>query len=466
MEFRPQPGPQEKFLETTADIAFYGGAAGGGKTCALLMEATRYHELKHMHAVIFRRESVQVRIAGGLWDESINMYSGLDAEPVESILKWRFSSGADIKFTHLEHEKDVLAFQGGQIPFIGFDEITHFTEKQFRYMISRNRSPYGIPCRIRGTCNPDPDSFVRQLIDWYIDENGFAIPERSGVIRWFAYVDDKTIWADSREELIEIYGDTCLPMSFTFIPAMLSDNKILMQKDPSYKAKLHSLSKIDRERLLGGNWNIRPTSGVYFKQHYFEEVEAHPRLVKVVRCWDRAATEWKPGDKGDPDATVGFKMGMCKDKQFYILDIVYEKVSALKVEQMILNYAKSDGNTCHVKIFQDPGSAGKGEAEGMIKLLRGFMVSVEKITNSKEVAAKAMSAQAENKNIKILKNCRNKDIFYKEMEGFPELKHDDIVDGATGAFNFLNLDNTGTFSENMIQKGNSIAHGLNAGDQW
>lgn len=467
MEIRPQPGPQEVFLSTEADIAFFGGSAGGGKTCALLMEGSRYCEEPHARSLILRRETTQIRNPGGLWDESMMMYSGLLAEPVESVLKWRFESGAEVKFNHLEYEKDVFSYQGAQIPFIGFDEITHFTEKQFWYMVSRNRSPHGIPTRIRGTCNPDPDSFVRKMIDWWIDEEGYAIPERSGVLRWFIRYEDKIVWADSKDELVALYGEDFQPLSFTFIPSKLEDNKILLEKDPGYKARLMLLSKIDRLRLLGGNWNIRPSAGIFFKQNYFEEVESHPPLVQIVRAWDRAATEHNPGDAGDPDWTVGLKLGIDRDKNYYVLDIERERYSSGKVEKLILNTAKQDGPSVTVKIFQDPGSAGKGEAESMVKTLRGFHIEVETITQNKETSAKAASAQAELGYIKVLKSCKHKYDFYREVEAFPEGKHDDIVDALSSAFNLLNLDNTGTFTKDMLPKDNkSMSNLLNKRDEW
>jgi len=470
MEYRPQPGPQEKFLSTSADIAIYGGAAGGGKTFSVLFEALRYVKHKKFRAIGFRRNTEQIRTPGGLWDESVAIYPGAGGKPIESRLSWIFPSGARIKFSHIEYEKDIQSYHGAQIPYIFFDELTQFTEKQFWYLVTRNRSAHGIPCYVRASCNPDPDSFVRNLIDWWIDKSGIAIPERSGMIRWFIRMDDKIIWGNSKQDLIDEHWtpeNPVQPLSLTFIPAKLDDNQILLKKDPGYKARLMAQSKIDRERLLGANWNIKSSAGIYFKKHYFELVDAHPRLVKVVRAWDRAATEWKEGDPGDPDATASVKIGMDANKQFYILDVTNDKLSPLKVEQMILNYAKLDGVVCTVKLFQDPGSAGKGEADHMKKVLRGFKIDVDKITESKEVSAKAMSAQAEFGNVKILRSCRNIDSFLTQMEGFPDLKKKDMVDAATSAFNFLNLDNTGEFTENMIQKGESIIGAdLNSGDQW
>ena len=116
VEIRPQPGPQEAFLSSSADIVFYGGAAGGGKTWALLLEPLRHINNKDFAAVIFRRNSTQVRNPGGLWTESSELYPTLGATGSETVLEWRFPGGALVKFAHLEHEKTRLNWQGAQIP--------------------------------------------------------------------------------------------------------------------------------------------------------------------------------------------------------------------------------------------------------------------------------------------------------------------------------------------------------------
>jgi len=104
----PQPGPQKRFLTSRADITIYGGAAGGGKTWALLLEPMRNREIPDYAAVFFRRTTVQIRNPGGLWDESFKIYVPAGAEPFVNTLEWRFPSGAKVKFAHLEHEKSVF----------------------------------------------------------------------------------------------------------------------------------------------------------------------------------------------------------------------------------------------------------------------------------------------------------------------------------------------------------------------
>ena len=129
MIIQPQPGPQEMFLSSPADIAIYGGAAGGGKSYALLLEALRHTNNKNFGAVIFRKNANQIMSEGGLWDTASEIYPYAGGKPSRNPRPtWKFPSGAKISFAHLEYEKDKLGWQGSQIPLIGFDELTHFTE--------------------------------------------------------------------------------------------------------------------------------------------------------------------------------------------------------------------------------------------------------------------------------------------------------------------------------------------------
>lgn len=442
IDIGPQPGPQTDFLSTPADLAIYGGAAGGGKSYALLLEPLRHFDNRLFGAVIFRRNSVQVRNEGGLWDESAGLYGGLGAYPRESALEHVFPSGMRVKFAHLEYDRSVLDWQGSQIPFIGFDELTHFSEKQFWYMLSRNRSASGVAGYIRATCNPDADSWVRKLIDWWINpDTGFAIPERSGVLRWFTRINDALIWGSSCEELVDRYGEASLPKSLTFIPSKLQDNQILMEKDPSYEANLNALSKVDRERLKDGNWNVRASAGMYFQREWFPVITAVPAgHIASIRFWDRAATRPNP-ENTDPDWTRGLKLLKYADGSWVVADLKSLQDSPGQVETLVRNVASHDGHNTVVMSQVDPGSAGVAESDNFIRMLAGFMVKTERMTKNKEARAKPVSAQAENGNVRVVRAPWN-EAFFKELENFPEGAHDDIVDTLSGAFNELSGNNS------------------------
>ena len=431
----PQEGPQTQFLQSSADIVFYGGSAGGGKTYAILLEPLYDISNPQFGAVIFRRTTKQVTSEGGLWDTAVDLYTPLGAKPNQNDLCLKFPGGAKVTFAHMEHEKNRLDWQGSQIPLICFDELTHFTWRQFVYMLSRNRSTSGAKSRIRGTCNPDPDHWVRRFIDWWIDESGFAIPERSGVIRYFVIEGEDVIWADSAKDLTDEVP-TRRPRSFTFIRSSLEDNKILMEKDPDYIANLQAMTRVERAQLLDGNWNVRPSAGMYFRRSDFEVVEAAPKARKTVRAWDQAGTKKKQGDSSDPDWTVGVRMSLGVDGYYYIEHVERFRDSPGRVDQSLRNMAESDTRSVRIRLAQDPGQAGKSQAENQTKMLAGFSVTAVPPTGDKETRAKPLSSQVEAGNVKLVRGKWN-DAFLSELESFPEGAHDDQVDAAADAFNEL-----------------------------
>lgn len=436
----PQAGPQTSFLSCGADIVIYGGAAGGGKSFGLLLDPLRYVHNPNFGAVIFRRTYPEIKKEGGLWDEASKLYLPLGARPRESDISFTFPSGAVISFAHLQYEKNIYSWQGAQVPYFGFDELTHFSSRQFWYLLSRQRNVSGIPNLCRATCNPDPDSFVRKLIDWWIDKNGFAIPERSGVIRWFIRKDDELIWSSSKDKLFAQFGKDSQPKSLTFIRSSLQDNKILMDNDPSYLATLESLPKVDRERLLSGNWNIRPAAGLYFKRQWFEVIEnsALPPMVRICRGWDLAGTESDKNKAGhEPAATAGVKIGRDVSGLFYILDLKYDRISPMAVERMIKNCATQDGVKCKIRLPQDPGQAGKAQVAHFAKILAGYEFKTRIMSGDKVTRAGPFSSMCEYGRVKVVKGSWN-ELWFNHLEEFPpEVGSPDIVDAAVEAFHEL-----------------------------
>jgi predicted phage terminase large subunit-like protein len=430
IEVKAQAGPQWEFLSCSADIVIYGGQAGGGKTWGLLLEPLRHTHNPEFSAVIFRQTAPQIRNPGGLWDESMKLYPLMGAEPREYILEWSYPSGAKVKFAHLQHEADKLQWQGAQIPFIGFDELTHFTETQFFYLLSRNRSMCGVRPYVRATTNPDADSWVANFIEWWIDqESGYPIAERAGVVRWFVRVSDTMLWADTPEELIAQHP-TLMPKSVTFIPASVHDNQKLMQANPEYLGNLMALPLVERERLLAGNWKIRPAAGLVFNRVWFEIVDASPADAKRVRYWDKAATA------GGGDWTVGVRMALI-DKVFYVEDVVRGQWNSGEREKMIRQVAEIDGMAVRVWVEQEPGSSGVDSVKDTVHNLQGFSVQADKVTGDKITRANPMASQAQAGNVKIVRAPWNEP-YLRELHAFPsDDVPDDQVDASSGAFNKL-----------------------------
>jgi predicted phage terminase large subunit-like protein len=269
------------------------------------------------------------------------------------------------------------------------------------------------------------------MISWWIDEQtGYAIQERSGIVRWFVVESDKVIWASTKKELTD-KDPTRLPKSFSFVASTIFDNKILLERDPTYLASLKALSRYEREQLLMGNWNVRPSAGMFFQRTFFNVIDVLPKNLTFMRYWDRAAT--KKTENNDPDYTVGLKMAKDQNGVFYVCDVVRLQESPLHVQNAIKNTASQDGLTCKIGIEQDPGQAGVSEVDLLIRMLSGYNVKAYRATKDKVTRASPVSAQAEAGNIRILRGHWNED-FFRELENFPEAAHDDIVDSLSGAF--------------------------------
>lgn len=273
---RPQEGFQMKFVASSADIVIGGGGAGCGKTHAALIKPLRHIlNVPGYNPVFFRKTYSQIKNTGGLWDASTGIYPYLDAKPVEGAAKWSFINGNKISFSHLQHEKNKFDHQGAEYPLIIFDELTHFSESQFFYLLSRNRSTCGIKPQTIATCNPDPDSFVARLVEWWIDsDTGFPIPERSGVKRYFMKDEDTMIWGNTKDEVkkqceylfknIPESSHDHYVKSITFVPGLINENQKLLEVNPQYLANLMAQDEETKSRLLHGNWKIRSDKSSLF----------------------------------------------------------------------------------------------------------------------------------------------------------------------------------------------------------
>ena len=436
----PQPGPQEKFLQSSADIAVYGGAKGAGKSYALLLEPIYHMNVDGFGAVIFRKTYPQITSEGGLWDTSCKIYNLINAKPKESALEWKLPGGQRIKFAHMQHDDDRFNWDGAQVPLIAFDQLEHFKSmKLFLYMLGINRSTCGVKPYIRATCNPDPDHWLRSFMAWWIDDKtGFPILSRSGIKRYFAISKSEVVWGATREEVKQVCGPKALTLSFTFIPGKVYDNKILLKEDPNYIGKMENLHDIDRQRLLEGNWNVREQAGTIFKREWFGIVDESPGGGEKIRYWDRAGTVRDPKTNGKHSATAGVRMSKTNGI-YYVEDVSRFYAEPHTVEEQIKNVASQDGASVRVGIEQDPGQAGKAEALTQIRNLTGYIAHVNVVRESKGVRAKPFGAQAGAGNVKLVRGPWN-EAYLRELENFDGTKDcvSDQVDASSGAFFMLN----------------------------
>ncbi|HSN01985.1 MAG TPA: terminase family protein [Acidimicrobiales bacterium] len=254
-KIQPQPGPQSEFLASSADIAVYGGSAGGGKSWALLVEPLRHiMTVPGFNAVIFRRTYPEITNPGGLWDQSSELYTPLGATPRQGNLDWTFPPhGNAISFRHLQHEANKYQWQGTEVAFFGFDELSHFTESQFTYVaLSRGRSTCGVRPYVRATTNPDP-GWVKAFLAPWVDRE-FPAPARSGEVRHFVREQGKLVWVEPGHQDAK---------SLSFVRASIYDNRVLLTRNPEYLASLKALLPVERARLLDGDWDVRREGLVY-----------------------------------------------------------------------------------------------------------------------------------------------------------------------------------------------------------
>lgn len=411
----------------------------------------RYKNVKGYNATIFRTQFTDLIRAGSLWEESYNLYSGIrGAYPRLGDKQWVFNDRegnpcSKVSFNYI-NETNMQTYKGSQLCMIGYDELTDFSEKVFWFMLSRNRSVCGVAPYIRCTTNPDPDSWVREFIDWWVDgDTGYAIPERSGVMRWMIRRDEKIYWADKKEELWEQFNlvseeERMEPRSVTFIASSVYDNKELLKVNPQYLGNLKAMAEVERERFLKGNWKIKPSAGLLFRRAQVNVITLEPDdLLFVCRAWDIAATE-KKEKSDDPDFTSGVLMGKRKNGKFVVLDVINVRIKAGEVEKLMINTAISDrskyGRLYRVRLPIDPGAAGKIVADSYVKKLAGFAVKAERVTGSKISRATPFAAQWQNGNVDVMAAPWN-EMYFSQLEFFPEVAHDDMVDASSDAFNEL-----------------------------
>ena len=234
--WRPQPR-QAALMRRFEDEALYGGAAGGGKSDALVIEALRQVHIPYYKGIILRKTYPML---GEIIDKSLNYYKRAfpGARYNASSHTWTFPSGARILFRSLQHTTDRINSQGQAYDFIGFDELTQFAWDEYSYLFSRNR-PNGPGTRIytRATANPGGIGH-----GWVKERFISAAPPMT------------TIWEEVPVTFPDGHTET-RRKSRIFVPSTVFDNKILLENDPDYITRLASMPEAERRALLYGDWD-------------------------------------------------------------------------------------------------------------------------------------------------------------------------------------------------------------------
>lgn len=402
---------QAQLIACPANEILFGGARGGGKTAALLLDfLAQYKILKGItKGVIFRRTYAELDDVVEKCREFLEPW-GFVRNKGDNV--YTHPNGAFLKLRYLESPDDAEAYQGHGYSWLGFDEVGNFKSFLGVNKLKSTIRGSGLPARMILTANPGGRGHE-------------LIKERFSTS--FPYRIDTS------------------PKGWTrcYIPSLFSDNQILVSKDPDYLAKAtEDLPEYLRRAWEFGDWDISSEAGMFFSREDFQIIEPHqvPGIVHSVRCWDRAASE-PSAEYPDPDWTVGVKIGIDYMKNFFVLDVKRFRKRGGDVQRIIHQTAVEDGRSCRIRLFQDPGQAGKEQADNMHKILSQFNVESISESGAKSDRWGPFSASVQNKITKIVRapwNAAYFDELVTLTDNEKDYAHDDQADASSGAYNLLN----------------------------
>ncbi len=405
--------------------ALYGGAAGGGKSEALLMAAAQYVDVPGYAALILRRSYRDLALPGALMDRAMTWWKQTDAHWDGTNYRWTFPSGAKIQFGYLEHEGDETRYQSAEFQKILFDELTQFSQAQYTYMFSRIRRLKGsdIPVGMRSASNPGGVGHLWVKKRWGLPEGKTGSKNR------------------------------------IFVPARLEDNPHLDQE--TYELSFQELSAVTRAQLRFGDWAAQNLGGKFDPAWFgiIEKKEVPDKRFHTgqVRHWDLGSSEATETDP-DPDFTAGVhllkanKMPERVHKRliadiragadiempmppfWYILDVARRQTHSGGVEELLRTTANMDGRKVPISIEQERGATGKLLIENYRRnILADFKVHRLWTTGDKESRAGLVVGQAAQGRYFIVEGGFT-GAFLDEASLFKTKDiHDDQIDGLSGA---------------------------------
>lgn len=424
----PNSAPQETFLAYNGFEGLYGGAAGGGKSEALLVDALYGIGDPSYRAVLFRRTFPELKKS--LIDRARDFYPHVGGREHKTDHVWHFPSGAQIAFDSMKDAGDERRFDSAEFQFVGFDELTHFLRPQYLFLIGRLRSSKGLRPRVRAATNPGGigHEWVFERFRAWLDPRAEYTGPRaaSGAVLYFA-PDDARPDGDGRV----VPRGAPDALSRTFVRALATDNPAI---DAQYISQLKTLDRVTRAQKLGGDWVVKPGKGMYFQRGWWRYLETAPPRSS----WRRAVRSWDLAGSTDGDWTVGVLYAHVPTAitPWVIVDVIRFRGTPGAVEKLVKDTAKADGPDVDVLLPQDPGQAGKSQADAFVRLLAGYTVKTRPARGDKVTRAKPHSAQVEHEQAALVRAAWNH-VFVEEHQDFPEGEWDDQVDAAADGFNDL-----------------------------
>ena len=370
------------------------------------MNALQWVDTPGYAAILFRRTFQELDMANSLMNRAMEwLHPWRKSKEVhwsEKAHRYTFPSGATLTFGHMEHENDRFNYKSAEFQFVGMDEVTGFSETQYKYMFSRirrNKNNPWVPLRCRSASNPG-------------GEGHFWVKKR--------FLEEAKFH------------------NAIFIPSLMEDNPALDHDE--YEDSLAKLDAVEYEQLRWGNWEVSD-KGPYFDRKNFIEITKEQLPVgymKKIRYWDRAATKFKPGtpESRQPKFTAGTLMGE-KEGIYYILDVERFREDPAGNEARIKQTAFADGLETDIWMEQEPGSAGVDVIDHYMKrVLKAFHFQGDRVTGAKEIRAEKFSTAVKQKRVKIIKAPWNKD-YYDELELFPNGRYLDQADASSGVYGKL-----------------------------
>lgn len=439
-----KPGPiskrQHMYVTSECDITLYGGAAGSGKSEIGVIDFLQYTDIPNFIGVITRRFTTQMKGPGGILTKCKRIFSKV-YEPHEYTWKDKegkfvfHNSGAEIYLKHYENENAFESWQGIEANLFMVDEGTQFSQDMIQYIMSRMRNPScpEVEPRLKITCNPDADHFLKKFVEPYLQEDGTPDRSKDGLIRYFLFENGDFVFGNTREELVSQYQVSPEDvLSFKFIGATVDDNPILKKVNPKYVSWLKGLKGVERERLLKGNWTIRQEGSGFYKREWLEEVIAEPPdedFDLIVRAYDFAGS--LPTDSyPNPDYTASVKMGRRRaDKKYVILDANMDRIRSGDWVRFVLENAERDGKHVHISLPIDPNPAAKSMVYMMMADItaHGYSVSMQKASGKKVDRFRPFASACQNELVSIVKNCmtdlwnkiyHDNNVFHTQLERF------------------------------------------------